>query len=594
MKIGRNDPCPCGSGKKYKLCCGRSQPALPRSGVRNADAEIVSLLASAEQLYRAMQYARVAETCDRILALRPGHFEATLLLGRARMHLGDNERAIELFRAALKKSPNDIRALYFLGRTLGQSGRFIEAESILRKAIRLDPNFAEGYNMLGTVLHVMGRTDEAAELVRKAVELDRQNPPLHSHQLVTSHSSSRYSAADIFGFHQEWARRHANPIRPENTHANTPDPDRKIRLGYVSPNFSRNIVGYFFKPVFDSHDRNNFEIFCYSNTRVQDDFTGHFANSSNWRAVANMSDEELTRQIRRDAIDILVDLSGHTPGNRLLVFARKPAPVQVTWLDYFDTSGLETMDYLITDPVSTPPDGSQQFVEKIIRMPHMRLCWSPPDFAPDVSALPVLERGRLTFGSFNRPEKMTADVIGVWARILREVPDSRLILKNRNFVHADVQAHFRDAFGAEDIAPERVEMRTESPHAQVLREYGDVDIALDTFPYNGGATTCDALWMGVPVITLLGDRMISRQGASMLTAVGLTEFIADDRDRYVGIATQWSNQLNDLADLRGRLRGQCASSPLCDTRQFTSDLQSHYREMWRRWCTLNRATTGSA
>jgi predicted O-linked N-acetylglucosamine transferase (SPINDLY family) len=417
---------------------------------------------------------------------------------------------------------------------------------------------------------------------------------LHSHQLVTSHSSSRYSATDIFGFHREWARRHASQFRPESAHANSRDPDRKIRLGYVSPNFSRNIVGYFFKPVFDHHDRNNFEIFCYSNTRAQDDFTAYFANHSNWRAVANLSDEKLVGQIRRDAIDILVDLSGHTPGNRLLVFARKPAPVQVTWLDYFDTTGLEAMDYLITDPVSTPPNGTQQFVEKLVRMPHMRLCWTPPDFAPDVSALPTTERGYVTFGSFNRPEKITADVIRVWARILRDVPDSRLILKNRNFVHTDVQTHFRNAFAAENIALERVEMRGESPHAQLLGEYAEVDIALDPFPYNGGATTCDALWMGIPVITLKGDRMISRQGASMLTAVGITEFIADDRDSYVRIALQWSNRLNELSDLRRRLRGQCSSSPLCDTRRFTSDLEHIYREIWKEWCAQNQSTASSA
>ena len=593
MKIGRNDPCPCGSGRKYKVCCGKS-PEAPKAGTRLPNSEIHGLLASAEQLFRAGQYAKAAEICNRILDHHPGHLEAILLLGKATMHQGDIGKATELFRAALKKSPDDIRALYFRGRTLGESGHFIEAASFLRKAVRLDPNFAEGYNMLGTVLHVMGRTDEAAELILKAIQLDRGNSQLHSHQLVTSHSSSRYSAADIFGFHREWARRHASRFHPETTHANSPDPDRKIRLGYVSPNFSRNIVGYFFKPVFDNHDRNSFEIFCYSNTRVQDDFTTHFSNNSNWRPIANMSDEEVARQIRHDAIDILVDLSGHTPGNRLLVFARKPAPVQVTWLDYFDTSGLETMDYLITDPVSTPHDGSQQFVEKLVRMPYMRLCWAPPDFAPDVNALPAMERGHVTFGSFNRPEKITADVIRVWARILRDTPDSRLILKNRNFVHGDVQAHFRNAFGAEDIAQDRVEIRGESPHAQLLREYGDVDIALDPFPYNGGATTCDALWMGVPVITLKGDRMISRQGASMLTAVGITEFIADDRESYVEIATRWSKRLNELAGLRARLRGQCSSSPLCDTRRFTSGLESHYREMWKHWCALNQATAGSA
>jgi predicted O-linked N-acetylglucosamine transferase (SPINDLY family) len=434
-------------------------------------------------------------------------------------------------------------------------------------------------------MHVMGNTDEAASLILKSVQLDRNNPPLHSHQLVTSHSSSRYSASDIYEFHKEWGRQHASRFYTKGPSSSDPDPRRRLKIGYVSPKFNRDIVGYFFKPVFDKHNRDDFEIFCYSNTQIQDDYTAYFASNSNWRQIANMSDESVANNIRQDKIDILIDLSGHAPNNRLLVFARKPAPIQISWLDYFDTTGLETMDYLITDSVSTPYDSSQQFVEKLIRMPHARFCWSPPEFAPKVREPPALSRGYVTFGSFNRPEKITGDVIHVWARILREIPDSILVLKNRNFSHADTQQHFMNAFGAEGITADRVKMRGASPHEQLLSEYGDIDIALDPFPYNGGATTCDALWMGVPVITLAGDRMISRQTASLLSSVGVTDFIAADKDGYVNIAIALSKDVEQLAVVRHQLRQRLALSPVCDSKTFTSDLERIYREVWADWCT---------
>jgi predicted O-linked N-acetylglucosamine transferase (SPINDLY family) len=588
VKTGRNDPCPCGSGKKYKRCCGKSgkSPSRPETG--NPGLDINHQLAAAGKLYTVGKSADAAAICRQILAHRPGHAGALCLLGRITLRHGDSNKATELFKTALKTSPTDIQLQYFCGRALGESGRFNEAVPYLKRAIKLDPGFAEGYNFLGTLLHVMGKTDQAASLTLKSVQLDRTNPPLHSHQLVSSHSSSRYSASDIFSFHKEWGKRHASRFYTKSAHTNAPDPGRKIKLGYVSTNFNRNIVGYFFKTVFDKHRRDDFEIFCYSNTQMQDDYTDYFARNSNWRDIAKLNDEGVVKRICEDEIDILVDLSGHTPNNRLLVFARKPAPVQVTWLDYFDTTGLETMDYLITDPVSTPQDSTQQFVEEPVRMPHTRLCWSPPEFAPEVNELPALGREYITFGSFNRPEKITCDVIHVWAKILREIPDSRLVLKNRNLAFDNVQQHFLNAFHKEGVAADRVEMRGGSAHKQVLGEYGDIDIALDTFPYNGGATTCDALWMGVPVITLEGDRMISRQTMSILSSIGLTDFIADNKDSYVDIAVEWSDKINQLAEIRKKLRGLLASSPVCDAGKFTSDLEDIYRKIWKTWCAQNQ------
>ncbi len=558
------------------------------AGLR-AKAEIEGLLRTAGNLYRAGHNARAAEICGQILASSPRHVGALCLMGGIQLNSGNNSKATALFKAALDISPRDIQALYFCGRALGEAGRFMEAIPYLEQTTKENPDFAEGYNLLGTILHVMGRTDEAATLVLKAVQIDRNNPQLHSHQLVCAHSNPHYSAADLFSFHKEWAARHASRFYAKGPYVNASDPKRKIRLGYVSPRFNRDIVGYFFKPVFDQHSREDFEIFCYSNTRARDDYTDYFARGSQWRDIMNLSDEEVAKGIQRDEIDILVDISGHTPNNRLLVFARKPAPVQVTWIDYFDTTGLETMDYLIADPVSTPQGGTQQFVEQVVRMPYTRLCWSPPEFTPNVSEAPVVSRGFVTFGSFNRPEKVTADVIRLWARILREVPDSRLILKNRNFSVEDVRSHFLAAFTRESIEPGRIEMRGESPHAALLQEYADVDVALDTFPYNGGATTCDALLMGVPVVTLLGDRMISRQTASILSGVGLADCIADNAESYLRMAVEWSRRVSLLAELRGQIKQLFVDSPICNTSKFTADLERVYREIWGKWCVERNA-----
>ncbi len=587
VKITRNDPCPCGSGKKYKKCCGISERSPSRSESDGVTLEINNQMASAERLYIIGRHVNAAAFCDQILARRPDHVGALCLLGRITFERGNNSKAIELFKAALKIAPNDIQLLYFYGRTLAESGCFNRAEEYLRRVIKLAPNFSEGYNFLGTIMHVMGKTDEASSLALTAVQLDRNNPQLHSHQLVSAQSNSRYSTGDLYRFHKEWGERHARRFYTKNTYGNLPEPDRRIKLGYVSPNFNRNIVGYFLKPIVENHNRDGFEIFCYSNTKAQDDYTDYFASNSNWRSIINMSDEEVVKHIRQDEIDILVDLSGHAPNNRLLVFAYKPAPIQISWLDYFDTTGLEVMDYLITDPISTPYESTQQFVEEPIRMPHTRLCWAPPEFAPDVHELPALKRGFVTFGSFNRPEKITREVIRVWSRILREIPNSKLILKNRNLIHDDTQQHFRNEFHKEGVAADRVEMRGGSSHEQLLSEYNDVDIALDPFPYNGGATTCDALWMGVPVITLKGDRIISRQSTSILMSAGITGFIADDKGKYVDISVECSNRIGELAVLRNQLRRQFAASPVCDAVKFTSDLEYIYRKAWRNWCAQN-------
>lgn len=288
-------------------------------------------------------------------------------------------------------------------------------------------------------------------------------------------------------------------------------------------------------------------------------------------------------------MDILVDLDGHSPTGRPRLFARKPAPVQVEWLDYFDTSGLATMDYILTDPYTTPADSPQRFSETPYRLPHTRFCYTPPEYVPPVAGPPCLTGRPFTFGSFNRQDKLNPTLLARWAEILLAAPGSRLLLKNRALEAAAVRASVLESFGKAGIGPDRLLLRGPSPHADMLAEYAEVDVALDTFPYNGGLTSCECLWMGVPIVALEAERMIGRQTAAMLRLLGLDDWVADSPADYVRLAVAKSREPAALAPLRAGLRERMAASPLCDAGRFAVDLETAYRTMWRRHCAARQA-----
>lgn len=343
-------------------------------------------------------------------------------------------------------------------------------------------------------------------------------------------------------------------------------------------------MGYFLIRTLEQFDPQQAEIVCYSDRLNEDDLTARFqAVSTTWRKVVGWSDERLAEQIREDQIDILFDLAGHTSGNRLLVFARKPAPIQITWMGYVGTTGLTAIDYLIADRHEIPFDTESDYQEQILRMPDGYVCFDPPSYAPPVSSLPALEQDFVTFGSFNNPAKLTAAVIEVWAKILQRVPHSRLVLKYRGMSDLVVSGRMADLFASHGIDAGRVEFLGKSPHTQLLAEYGRIDLALDSFPYSGGLTTCEALWMGVPVVTCPGETFASRHSLSHLSNVGLTETIAGDFDEYVELAVGLAQDLDRLAAIRARLREQVAVSPLCDGPRFAANLIDRLRQVWRRW-----------
>ena len=401
---------------------------------------------------------------------------------------------------------------------------------------------------------------------------------------------SRYDAGTVFKEHLEFANKIAEPLSSILLrHTNDHDPARRLRIGYVSPDFRRHSVAYFIEPVLSSHNRERHEIFCYSDVlhHDHDDVTKRIQKyADQWRNIVGMSDEMVSEQIRSDKIDILIDLAGHTGGNRMLLFARKPAPVQVSWMGYPATTGLSTMDYKIVDSYTDPPGMTEQFyTENLIRMPESFLCYLPYEESPDIGPPPSLKEGRITFGSFNNFSKVSTEILGIWTRILRELPGSRLILKSQVFTVETARRRVMDIFERECVSAERIEFMTFEQSVKThLDLYNRIDIALDTFPYHGTTTTCEALWMGVPVITLAGNAHVSRVGVSLLSNVGLPELIAKTSDEYISVAVNLAMGVERLRSLREKLRDMMKRSPICDAERFADNLEMCYRKMWETWC----------
>jgi len=522
------------------------------------------------------------------IALKPNYPEAYYNLGVALKDRGQLDEAIAAWRQAIALNPNYAEAHYNLGNALKDQGHPDEAIAAYRQALALKPNFPEAHDNLGNAQKDKGQVDEAIAAWRQALALKPNFPEAHSNLVLTLHYHPGYDAKAIAGEHERWNRQHAEPLGQFlQPHHNDPSPERRLRIGYVSPDFREHPVGRFLLPLLARHGHQSFEIFCYTQVLARDELTGQLsAHADHWRSLVGLSDQQAAELIRRDRIDILVDLAGHTANNRLLIFAHKPAPVQVTWLGYPDTTGLKTMDYRLTDAFADPPGATDHLhSEKLIRLPDCAWCFRPSDQVPPVSARPALAPGCITFGCCNTLAKITAPLLTLWSDILRALPGSRLALKNMGMRTSSTQEWIRHRFEEAGIAKERIELAADVPKFDDhLAFYDRVDIALDTFPYHGTATTCEALWMGVPVVTLAGKTHVSRVGVSILSNIGLGELVANSEGEYVRMAAELARNLPRLSGQRVSLRQRMRASPLMDAARFTGNMEAAYRTMWQRWC----------
>ncbi|HXP95442.1 MAG TPA: tetratricopeptide repeat protein, partial [Telmatospirillum sp.] len=482
------------------------------------------------------RFAEAIACFSKALTLNPRHPETHNSIGLVLKELGRQDEAMAAYRKAIDLKPDFPEAQNNLGIALNTQGRLGEAAAAYRKAIDLRPNFAEAYNNLGNTLRDQGLLEDALAAYETALFLKADYPKAHSNFLMLHHYSARFSNSDCLArartFAQKVERTHRLPaVR------GAVDPQRRLRIGYVSADFRAHPVGYFLARVLESHDPGQVERFCYSNFPSADAMTARLRGAAeHWRSIVGMPDAEAAAMIRGDAIDILVDLSGHTDGNRLPLFALKPAPVQVTWLGYFGTTGLSAIDYVLADRFVVPPGEDDAFTETVYRLPDCYLCYSPHPLDIPVEPFPALSNGFVTFGSFNNWTKISAETVATWATILRKVTGSRLFLKTKSLGDADCRSLVLRQFADNGIDADRLILEGASPLADALAAYSRVDIALDPFPFGGGTTTAETLWMGVPLVTRRGERWSGRMSESILATVGLGDWVAKDVEAYVDIA----------------------------------------------------------
>jgi predicted O-linked N-acetylglucosamine transferase (SPINDLY family) len=524
---------------------------------------------------------RAEELLRLALKAKPEFPEAHLALSNVLDLRGETQGAAAELEAALEQRPDYVGALYNYGVLLRKSQKLAEAEAALRRAIEIEPRFLPAHEALGSVLRGQSRIGEALACFAAARKLAPEKFELESAELFTLTCSEDVSSDALFARHKAFGERLEKAIPRRFQFGNVKDPERRLRIGYLSGDFWRHPVALFALPVIERHTE---EVFCYSTGAIADEVTQALQEEADvFRDARSMSDDELADTIHRDGVDILVDLSGHSGVFRLGVLAQQPAPVQATWLGYLNTTGLTRVHYRICDRFSDPERAADAFhTETLLRLPHSQWCYRP--FIEDIPTreLPSKKNGFVTFGSFNHVSKLSPGIRRLWADILRRVPDSRLLLAGvpngpaREALLADLERA--------GVSSARIATLPYAALDDYLRSVGGVDIALDTTPYSGGTTTCDALWMGVPVVALQGSRSISRSAASILSTVGLADWIAATPESYVRLAAEFARDQALLSELRGSLRQTMRRSPIMDERAFVRDLESAYRTMWRAWC----------
>ena len=575
----------------------------------------------------ALAFGRAAD-------LQPGLYSPHLKLGLAHLALGDAERAAQAFSVgtsavsdayecwynmaiAYDRGQQGTQALAAADKVLEirpgwgpalvlkatlnlKFGRHAEAERLFRQAVDVDPELVEGWSNLSGLYADRGDHPAAIDALSRAMALRPGDRKTHDMLCFFLNSDHRVEPRDVYEEHARWGTRETDVMAaagvrptPAAAFANHPAPARRLRVGYVSPDYRAHSVSFFIGPLLKAHDRGAVEVYCYDDAAKPDLITAQLqARSDHWRRVVSMSDDALAEQVRRDQIDVLVDLAGHTADNRLGMFARRAAPVQVSYLGYPTTTGVPTIDYRLTDEWVDPPDGDADdlHTERLVRLPAPFLAYGATPDAPPVAALPADAAGHVTFASFNALPKVNPPTIAIWARILTALPTARLLLKANGLHDPSTAELYRSRFADHGVDPDRLILVNRTVgFVEHMSLYARCDIALDPFPYNGTTTTCEALWMGVPVVALAGRSSVSRVGVSLLSTTGLADWIAATPDAYVDLATAWAGDLDRLRELRAGLRGRVQASPLRDPARLARNVERAYRDMWERWCGERRA-----
>lgn len=520
------------------------------------------------------------------IAQTPTHADAFNNLGVACQESGLHADAAQAFDAAIRLRPGFVAALNNAATLLRMLGRLAAAEAHLREALAVEPHHSVTHNNLGNVLKDQGRLAEGIDCFRRALTCDPCNVVAHSNLAYALTFQAEHAQALLHEC-RRWSARHEAPFRgTHRPHSNDPGTGRRLRVGYVSPDFRDHCQTLFTLPLLSHHDHGKFEIFCYSSVARPDDLTQRVARHADvWRDVRGLDDELLAHLIRDDAIDILIDLTMHMADGRPLLFARKPAPVQIAWLAYPGTTGIGAIDYRLTDPWLDPAGAEAMYSERSIRLPDSFWCYDPLTDTPPVSALPALTNGYPTFGCLNNPCKLSDPTFGLWGGVMRELKDARLLLMAPEGAARD---SLIERLGQQGIDAERVAFTAFRPRADYLRTYHEFDVGLDTFPYNGHTTSLDSCWMGVPVVTRVGETAVGRAGLSQSANLGLRELVADSDTQFVDIAVQLAGDLPRLASLRGTLRARLAASPLMDGARFALNVEAAYRKVWQAWCERTR------
>ena len=519
------------------------------------------------------------EQYRRAAALRPDYADALNNLGNVLKELGDFAAAMAAYEAALRARPDYLVAINNGGCLLRTLGKIDAAEDLLRRGLMIDPHHAALHDSLGNVLKDAGELDEAVQCFRRSLELDPANAATHSN-LAYSLSFQSFEARPILDECLRWNARFAARLRPASTApVREAAPDRRLKVGYVSPDFRDHCQSLFTVPLLAHHDHAAFEVFCYSSVERPDAITRRLAGCADaWRDVRALDDAALCAMIREDRIDILVDLTMHMANGRPLLFARKPAPVQIAWLAYPGTTGIDAIEYRLSDPRLDPAGFDGHYSEQTLRLADSFWCYDPLADEPGVNALPAVERGYLTLGCLNNPCKLTDYTLRLWGGVMRALPDARLLLMAPAGRH---RARLLQRLGAQGIAADRVGFVEFRPRAEYLRSYHDIDLGLDTFPYNGHTTSLDALWMGVPVVTRVGRTSVGRGGLSQLFHLDLLDLAAESDAAFAGSAVALAADIPRLAALRQELRPRLERSALMDAARFAGNIERAYREAWR-------------